>query len=118
MHRPPPVRRAVSLAGALLLALLAGGVALWQGGAFPTLAATGATPPPCLVDRDVPYYGGAAPAIARPPTPPAAPPAPPPPIPHPATPAAPARPSDPYIPHRPPLQNPCQLQLLDERGTP
>ena len=111
MHRPPPVRRAVSLAGALLLALLAGGVALWQGGAFPSLAATGATPISCLVDRDVPYYGGAAPAIARPMTPPATPP----PAPYPIVPAT---PNDRFIPPHPPIQNPCQLQLLDQRGTP
>ena len=53
------------------------------------------------------YYGGAAPAVARPATPPTAP-----------RPAIPNAPDDRYIPPRPPLQNPCQLRLLDERGMP
>jgi len=102
---------AIVFAGALLLALAAGGFALRQGAALPTLAATSAASTPCLVDRDVPYYGGAAPAIARPATsPPAPPPAP--------NPAIPAPPGDRHIPPRPPLTEPCRLRLLDERAAP
>jgi len=107
MRKLSAVRRATLLAGALLFGLLVGEVALWQGGAFPALAATSATSAPCLVDRDLPYSGGAAPAVARPATPPTAP-----------RPAIPNAPDDRYIPPRPPLQNPCQLRLLDERGMP
>ena len=54
MRKLSAVRRATLLAGALLFGLLVGEVALWQGGAFPALAATSATPAPCLVDRDLP----------------------------------------------------------------
>lgn len=113
MRQLPTARYAVSLAGALFVVLAVGGLALWQGDALPVSAATSATPAPCLVDRDVPYYGGAAPVIARPSAVPAAPTPPPPP-----NPGGPTLPGDRYIPPRPPLQNPCQLQLLDGPATP
>ena len=107
MRYLPTSRRAVLLAGALLLALALGGVTLWHGGGFIARAAPNSTLTACLVDRDVPYYGGAAPVVARPAPPPAAP-----------NPAIPAKPSDHYIPPRSPLEHPCQLQLLDQTVTP
>lgn len=100
--------RVILFVGALLLALALGAITLRQGGTFAALA-TSATPAPCLVDRDVPYYGGAAPIVARPPTPPAAPPPPPPAAPNPALPTT---PGDRHIPPRPPLREPCQLRPL------
>lgn len=109
MRERSTVRRVVSLVGALLLALAVGGIALWQGEGLAVRAVMGAMPAPCLVDRDVPYYGGAAPIVARPPTPPAAPPPPAPAAPNPALPIT---PGDRHIPPRPPLREPCRLRSL------